>query len=72
MERELQYYFLQDDEFDKVVDDDSAEDLLISKGIEPTNVKFDGDDMITYYEDDADNFAPDAMDLAKERDLMYS
>lgn len=49
MEKEYRSYFLTEEEMSIVHDNDDAEELLESKGIEASNVKFDGDDMITYY-----------------------
>lgn len=49
MEKEYRSYFLTEEEMSIVRDNDDAEELLESKGIEASNVEFDGDDMITYY-----------------------
>ncbi len=49
MEKEYRSYFLTEEEMNIVHDNDDAEELLESKGIEASNVEFDGDDMITYY-----------------------
>ena len=45
---EYRSYFLTDAEMNIVHDNEDAEALLESKGIEAYNVEFDGDDMITY------------------------
>ena len=67
---DYKYYFLTDEEVDKVTDIEDVEELLWEKGIKAYNVEFDGDNMVTYRLDVTEySDAPDPMDIAKDRML---